>query len=199
MDVLPSASARERFAYQHALVCSRARTFAVLDGAELRPHTEQLMNVALSFDLLRQLTALPVAQQRASSTADCRAFLEALQPLDFGESAPEVFREMARFVEALSMTEETVQQLYPLLPEVDALIQRSSKKWRVERMASIDRNILRLATFELRHRPQVPPRVVLNEAIELAKTFGAQQARGFVNGILQQICNDNGISLSSQR
>jgi transcription antitermination factor NusB len=196
LDILPSNTARERFARQHALFASRARTFTSLDAPDMRPHTQHLMDVALSFNLLRQLVALPSAQQRACTPAECTEFLTSLQPLDFAEATPDVFRDMSRFVDALSLTYDTTHQLLPLIPQLDAIIQRSSKKWRVERMASIDRNILRLATFELHHRPQIPPRVSLNEAIELAKTFGSQQARGFVNGILQQICNDNAIALS---
>ncbi|MDX9724510.1 MAG: transcription antitermination factor NusB [Myxococcota bacterium] len=79
---------------------------------------------------------------------------------------------------------------------LDEVIQRSSPRWRVVRMSVIDRNIMRLACYELFHRRDVPPRVVLNEAIELAKKFGAEQTRSFINGILQQVCSDNAIVLS---
>lgn len=78
---------------------------------------------------------------------------------------------------------------------IDDRIQESSPRWKIKRMDIIDRNILRLASFELFYRPDVPPRVVINEAVELAKRYGATTTRSFVNGILQQICIDNQISL----
>jgi len=54
---------------------------------------------------------------------------------------------------------------------------------------------LRLAAFELFEHPETPPKVVINEAVELAKKFGAEPSRSFVNGILQQLCQDNQIDL----
>ena len=68
--------------------------------------------------------------------------------------------------------------------ELDAYISRFSERWRLERMAAIDRAILRLAIFELLHCPEVPPKVALNEAVELGKRFGAENSGGFINGIL---------------
>ena len=68
--------------------------------------------------------------------------------------------------------------------ELDAYISRFSEHWRLERMAALDRAILRLALFELLHCPEVPPKVALNEAVELAKRFGAENSGAFINGIL---------------
>ncbi len=68
--------------------------------------------------------------------------------------------------------------------ELDAYISRFSEHWRLERMAAIDRAILRLALFELLHSPEVPPKVVVNEAVELGKRFGADNSGAFINGIL---------------
>lgn len=79
--------------------------------------------------------------------------------------------------------------------EIDEIIQRSSKKWRVPRMSIIDLNILRLGTYELMFERISTPRVLINEAVELAKAFGAEQSKNFVNGILQQLCNDNHIEV----
>ena len=62
-------------------------------------------------------------------------------------------------------------------------------------MALIDLNILRLASYELFFEHISPPRILINEAVELAKTFGAEQSKNFVNGILQQLCNDNHIEV----
>jgi N utilization substance protein B len=68
--------------------------------------------------------------------------------------------------------------------ELDAYISRFSEHWRLERMACIDRTILRLALFELLHCPEVPPKVAVNEAVELGKRFSAENSGAFINGIL---------------
>ncbi len=73
------------------------------------------------------------------------------------------------------------------LEELDALIIRYSEHWRLERMTVVDRNLLRLAVFELLYQPKGPSKVVINEAIELAKRFGSEDSGAFVNGILDQI------------
>lgn len=67
--------------------------------------------------------------------------------------------------------------------ELDVLVAEHSKNWRLERMAVIDRAILRLAAGELR-AGKTPPKVVLDEAVKLAKTFSSQEAASFVNGVL---------------
>lgn len=70
---------------------------------------------------------------------------------------------------------------------LDALIAQHSEHWRVERLAVIDRLILRMAAWELRHSDDTPPAVVLNEALELARTFSTEDAVRFVNGVLDGI------------
>lgn len=73
---------------------------------------------------------------------------------------------------------------------LDAYISRFTEHWRLERMASVDRNILRLAIYELLFCPEVPPKVAVNEAIELAKKYGTEQSGAFVNGILDNFLRD---------
>jgi len=75
------------------------------------------------------------------------------------------------------------------LDEIDDAIQSASRNWRLDRMSRVDRNILRLATCELRHSPDVPVKVVINEAVELAKRFGTADSPAFVNGILDRIAH----------
>jgi len=75
---------------------------------------------------------------------------------------------------------------------IDARIEASSTNWRIGRMAAVDRNILRLGTFELVHQPGTPPHVIINEAVELAKKFGTKDSKAFVNGILDRIGRDLG-------
>ena len=70
---------------------------------------------------------------------------------------------------------------------LDELIQRHSDNWRLERLAVIDRLILRLGAWELQHAADTPPAVILNEALELARTFSTDEAVKFVNGVLDSI------------
>ena len=76
--------------------------------------------------------------------------------------------------------------------QIDALIESSSKNWRLDRMSRVDRNILRLATCELLLSAEVPRSVVLHEAIEIAKRFGAEGSAAFVNGVLDRIADEVG-------
>ena len=71
--------------------------------------------------------------------------------------------------------------------ELDALITTYATNWKISRMPIIDRNILRMGCFELLHVPEVPAKVTLNESIELAKSFGDEEASKFVNGILDKV------------
>ena len=75
------------------------------------------------------------------------------------------------------------------MAEIDDVIQSASRNWRLDRMSRVDRNILRLATCELRHFPDVPVKVAINEAVELAKRFGTGDSPAFVNGILDRIAH----------
>jgi N utilization substance protein B len=70
------------------------------------------------------------------------------------------------------------------LEQLDEELAVQMAHWRLERLAAVDRNILRLAMFELMHVPDTPPAVVIDEAIEIAKKFGAEESGRFVNGVL---------------
>ncbi len=71
--------------------------------------------------------------------------------------------------------------------KIDTVIQSFSEHWRLDRITIVDRNILRLAIFELLMCPDIPTKVVLNEAVELGKRFGSDQSGSFINGILDSI------------
>lgn len=73
------------------------------------------------------------------------------------------------------------------LPELDAMITKHADNWGLKRMAVIDRNILRLGAYELLHGSDAPPKVCINEAIELAKRFGDAESGKFINGVLDAI------------
>ncbi len=70
---------------------------------------------------------------------------------------------------------------------IDALLAQGLDNWRLERLAIVDRNVLRLAVYEFLHEPETPPIVVIDEAIELAKRFGGEDSGQFVNGILDAL------------
>ena len=70
---------------------------------------------------------------------------------------------------------------------IDALIRKHAKNWSVDRMAAVDRNVLRLAVFEMLHREDIPPVVSINEAVDIAKKFSTHDSGKFVNGILDKI------------
>jgi transcription antitermination factor NusB len=71
--------------------------------------------------------------------------------------------------------------------QLDGAIRDVAQNWEIARMAVIDRNVLRMAAFELFHCPDVPPKVAINEAIELGKRFSTQNSGAFINGILDKI------------
>lgn len=89
--------------------------------------------------------------------------------------------EVERF--ARSLFEGTVGELASL----DRMVRENSKHWRVERMAAVDRNLLRMALYELLHHPETPSAVVINEALEIARRFSGEEAVEFVNGVLDGI------------
>jgi transcription antitermination factor NusB len=71
--------------------------------------------------------------------------------------------------------------------EIDALLSSAAENWRLARMALVDRNILRMAIFEMLHLEEIPAKVSINEAIELGKRFSTKQSGSFINGILDRI------------
>jgi N utilization substance protein B len=73
------------------------------------------------------------------------------------------------------------------LPEIDVVIESAGATWRLERMNVVDRIVLRLAVYELRHEPDLPAAVVINEALELARTFSTEDSVRFVNGVLDAV------------
>ncbi len=94
--------------------------------------------------------------------------------------------------------EEDIKQFANLLIEgtfkqldyIDSVIANSAENWEFKRMAIVDRNIMRMACFEMLFRPDIPPKVSINEAINLAKKYGDVESGKFVNGILDRIKRD---------
>ncbi len=88
--------------------------------------------------------------------------------------------------------DQLVRGVHEHQADLDALIGRASRNWRLERMARVDRNLLRLAIYELKYCADVPAKVAINEAIEIAKRFGTAESPAFVNGILDRCLEEIG-------
>ena len=89
--------------------------------------------------------------------------------------------------ETQAFVSELVRGVTRRYAEVDKLIAQYTEHWDIDRMAVVDRNILRLAVWELLDHPSVPPKVAINEAIEIAKKFGTQESGRFINGVLDRV------------
>lgn len=86
--------------------------------------------------------------------------------------------------------EKLVEGTLTNLGNIDSTIIRYATNWQLNRMAVVDRNILRLATYELLYLEDIPPKVAINEAVELAKKFGDNDSSKFVNGVLDKISRE---------
>lgn len=75
---------------------------------------------------------------------------------------------------------------------IDELISKCTQNWELERICPVDRNVLRFATFELLFRDDIPPKVTLNEAIDIGKDFGSEDSGRFINGVLDRIAREKG-------
>ena len=104
-----------------------------------------------------------------------------------GQAIPDFFAHFALSGDGIDFATELVKGAVAHLPELDEKIKTHSAKWRIDRMDVVDRNVLRLATYELNYTPEVPPKVVLDEWIEVAKRYGTEHSAAFVNGILDSM------------
>ncbi|PFE96807.1 transcription antitermination factor NusB [Bacillus thuringiensis] len=116
--------------------------------------------------------------------------MQALYQMDItGEIEPKVAVE-----NTLDEGEETNEFLESLVvgfvenkEAIDEAIRQNLKKWKLERISIVDRSILRVAVYEMKYMEEIPHNVTINEAIEIAKTFGDEESRRFINGVLSNI------------
>jgi transcription antitermination factor NusB len=92
-----------------------------------------------------------------------------------------------------ALVEQLIRGIFLHRAELDQMLTSASKNWRLERMALVDRNVIRLALYEIKHCPDVPVAVAINEAIELTKRFGSAEASAFVNGLLDRAVDELGL------
>ena len=101
--------------------------------------------------------------------------------ISFWNPYPDIPDEVRRFTEIL------VDGTLTNLKEIDGVVTRAAENWEIARMAVVDRNILRFATYELLFVEDIPPKVTINEAVNLAKKFSQEDSGKFVNGVLDKI------------
>lgn len=99
------------------------------------------------------------------------------------EGAPATVQQYAR---------QLVREAWTHLSKIDEALQAVADNWELKRMAMVDRNTLRIAACELLHRADIPPKVAINEAVEVAKSFGAAESPAFINGILDALLKKPG-------
>ncbi|MBI4727189.1 transcription antitermination factor NusB [candidate division TA06 bacterium] len=127
-----------------------------------------------------------------SARHKCRELaLQALYQMEITGSSPEEALDDIRqrnSGQAIDFTISLVQTVAQNAKEIDQTIERSAKNWKLSRMAVVDRNILRLGVAQLRYlSAEVPPKVAIDESIELGKKFGDGQSGRFINGILDNV------------
>ena len=87
----------------------------------------------------------------------------------------------------ISYIQEKTQQILARLPEIDGLINEAAKGWKTSRMGKVDLTLIRLAVYEIKFEEEIPTGVAINEAVELAKSYGTDDSASFVNGILAKL------------
>lgn len=91
------------------------------------------------------------------------------------------------FRKSRAYAESLISGIIEHIDEIDDMITRHTDKWHISRMVVIDRNVIRVAVFEMMYKNDIPPLVSINEAIEIAKDFGEEKSTKFINGILNSI------------
>lgn len=114
------------------------------------------------------------------------------QGLSQCENVLDTFYEQREDPERIPYIDETVKGVCAHWEELDQLIEPALANWSLKRVSAVCIAILRLAVFELKFSDQIPPRVAINEAIELAKEFGDENSGGFVHGVLSHIAGPAG-------
>lgn len=116
--------------------------------------------------------------------------LQLLYEHEFAPGEPDIqgfFAQLDEDKAVVDFTSRIVRGTLKNIEEIDAAIKAAAEHWVLERMAAVDRNILRAAAYELMYAPDVPPAVAIDEALEIAKRFSSTESASFINGILDRI------------
>ena len=128
--------------------------------------------------------------------------MQALCQLDVqGEAVrgmlPIFFRQETDDPMTLKLAEEWTQGVWQRIDECDRIIAQAAIRWKLSRLSMVDRAILRLAVWQLRHCADMPQKVVLNEAIEIAKKYSSEQSPRFINGVLDAVMKNLNLSANN--
>jgi len=153
-----------------------------------REARERAVQFLFQYDLnqsedLEQALRLFWDSQRAAALAEEKGAARWGEPV---ELPPATAEEAAVRVFAEPLIRGTLEHL----PELDLQIKKYARNWDIHRMAVVDRNVLRLAIYEMLHREDIPPVVSINEAVDIAKRFSTEESGKFVNGILDKVKGD---------
>jgi N utilization substance protein B len=133
----------------------------------------------------REAALIRLYQLDLTRSAGCAT----LRPVDGKPTANLVIPEVSVTTAAITFARELIDGVLDHQERIDTHIRAASENWELRRMPVIDRNILRLAVFELLFRQDIPPKVSINEAIELGKRYSTERSGAFINGILDHIKN----------
>jgi transcription antitermination protein NusB len=128
------------------------------------------------------------------------AALQMLFAADLGSQAADAivadfWREFPGDPEGREYADGAVHGVLGERARIDEHLRKASQNWRLERMTAIDRNVLRLGTWELLNRLEIPRAVIIDESVEIAKRYGGKESAAFVNGVLDRVANDCGRAL----
>jgi N utilization substance protein B len=113
--------------------------------------------------------------------------VDAFKPANIDEALAAFWKQSEEKKSVCDFAGDLVRGVLEKLPEIDTRIRGLADNWDFERLAVVDRNILRLAIYEMLFRPEIPPVVSINEAIEIAKKFSTAESGKFVNGLLDRV------------
>jgi N utilization substance protein B len=113
-----------------------------------------------------------------------------MNPRDVGEALADFWVDKTPDKRARAFTEKQVSGLLEQREEIDSILGEAAEHWDVRRMSVIDRNVMRMAIYELKYCPDIPAAVTINEAVDLAKYFNCTESGRFVNGILDRVRKD---------
>ena len=154
------------------------------DKGIMTEQTTEEKFLELNKEDFRELSSAPRRRAREAS-------LMLLFQIDIGKNTWETARQT---LDLLGLTEDNldfavdlVQGVQDEIVDLDVLLVRYAREWDIDRFAGVDRSILRMSLYELLHPGDTPATIILNEAIELAKKFGAPESGPFINGILDNI------------
>ena len=110
-----------------------------------------------------------------------------MNPVDTNVAFDDFWKERTPDAASRAFAEELVRGTVSHLSELDAVLQEKAQNWSLARMGGVERNVLRMAVYELLHRRDIPPVVTINEAVDIAKYFSGAESGHFINGILDRV------------